>query len=243
MITRGFNIELYYASRKRNNVELAVRQSGSEAARRGAERAASAGGDSSSASILKVGNLCLSLFLLEHANEIWQPSAPPPPRSGSAAAVVTARCHFCIILFAVDCTWCSMRCTWGGSLWRCRHYTQAKRMHLTVVRRWSDNRAARAKHALHVGRQPLASGAFQKLVFQLTQRQKSHHVTHHVQVVVRELDGTVEHALHMGQQPLALGRFKVATRPSAWARRPKRKPQPGEDTALAAESDGKCRVR
>lgn len=59
-------------------------------------------------------------------------------------------------------------------------------------------------------------------------------------MVVRELDGTVEHALHMGRQPLALGRFKVATRPSAWARRPKRKPQPGEDTALAAESDGKC---
>lgn len=93
-------IELYYACRKRNNVELAVRQSGSEAARRGAERAASAGGDSSSASILKVGNLRLSLFLLEHENEIWQPSAPPPPRSGSAAAVVKARCHFCPLLTA-----------------------------------------------------------------------------------------------------------------------------------------------
>ena len=44
------------ARRKRNNVELAVRQSGSEAARRGAERAATSGGDASSASIVKAGH-------------------------------------------------------------------------------------------------------------------------------------------------------------------------------------------
>lgn len=58
------------------------------------------------------------------------------------------------------------------------------------------------------------------------------------QVTIRELDGTMDHALHIGRQPLVLGKFKIATRPSAWARRPKRKPQPGEDTALFTESDG-----
>lgn len=42
----------------------------------------------------------------------------------------------------------------------------------------------------------------------------------------------------IGRAPLVLGTFKIATRPSAWARRPKRKPQPGEDTALFTESDG-----
>jgi hypothetical protein len=58
------------------------------------------------------------------------------------------------------------------------------------------------------------------------------------QVVIRELDGTMEHAMAIGRAPLVLGTFKIATRPSAWARRPKRKPQPGEDTALFTESDG-----
>ena len=60
------------------------------------------------------------------------------------------------------------------------------------------------------------------------------------QVVIRELDGTMEHAMAIGRAPLVLGTFKIATRPSAWARRPKRKPQPGEDTALFTESDGAC---
>lgn len=64
-------------------------------------------------------------------------------------------------------------------------------------------------------------------------------VEHQLQVTIRELDGTMEHALHIGRQPLVLGTFKIATRPSAWARRPKRKPAPGEDTSLFTESDSK----
>lgn len=57
------------------------------------------------------------------------------------------------------------------------------------------------------------------------------------QVILRELDGREMHTMTVGAAPVSLERLKVATRPSAWGRRPRRKRQPNDDLEALDEQD------